>query len=61
MANYDIMIKSYEDLLANKPESCNVEAINLSINAMKIDTEQIDAVMETLRWLLDTYDVKKVL
>lgn len=96
MANYDIMIQSYEDLLANKPESCDVEAINLSINAMKtmngktedeicalfntgafndilkgyckkalenckFDTKQIDAVMETLRWLLDTYDVKKVL
>ena len=35
MANYDIMIQSYEDVLAKNPEKCDVEAMKLSINAMK--------------------------
>lgn len=35
MANYDIMIQSYEDILAKNPEKCDVEAMKLTISAMK--------------------------
>lgn len=35
MANYDILIKSYEDILEKKPDKCDVEAMKLSISAMK--------------------------
>lgn len=35
MANYDIMIQSYEDVLVKNLEKCDVEAMKLSINAMK--------------------------
>lgn len=35
MANYDILIKSYEDVLEKKSDKCDVEAMRLSINAMK--------------------------
>ena len=96
MANYDIFIKSYEDILKKKPEKCDVDAMKLSINAMKtlnnktddeiyaifntgafndilkgfckkalenrkFDKKQIDAVMDEIKWLLDTYSVKDVL
>lgn len=96
MANYDILIKSHEDILEKKPEKCDVEAIQLSINAMKMlnnktddeicaifstgafnnilkgyckkalenckfDKKQIDAVMDELKWLLDTSSIKDIL
>lgn len=96
MANYDIIIKSYEDILEKKPDKCDVEAMILSISAMKtlnnksddeicaifstgafndilkgyckkalenceFDKKHIDAVMDELKWLLDTYNAKQVL
>lgn len=96
MGNYDILIKSYEDVLEKKSDNCDVEAIKLSINAMKtlndktdneicalfstgafndilkgyckkalenckFDKKQIDAVMDELKWLLDTISVKDIL
>ena len=95
MANYDIMIKSYEDVLENRAEECDVEAIALSLNAYKIlnnksddeicaifgtgafnhilkgyckkalancefDKKQVDAVMDELKWLLDTCNAKQI-
>lgn len=96
MANYDILIKSYENVLEKKSDNGDVEAIKLSINAMKtlndktddeiyalfstgafidilkgyckkalinckFDKKQIDAVMDELKWLLDTLSAKEVL
>lgn len=96
MGNYDILIKSYENVLEKKSENGDVEAIKLSINAMKtlndktddeiyalfstgafndilkgyckkalgnckFDKKQIDAVMDELKWLLDTISVKDIL
>lgn len=96
MANYDILIKSYEDIWEKKPEQCDKEAMKLSINAMKtlnnktedeicaifstgafndilkgyckkalenceVGKKQIDAVMDELKWLLDTRSVKDIL
>ena len=42
MANYDLMIQSYENVLEQKPEKCDVEAIKLSINAMKTLNNKTD-------------------
>jgi len=96
MANYDILIKSYENVLEKKSDNGDVEAIKLSINAMKtlndktddeiyalfstgafndilkgyckkalenckFEKKQIDAVMNELKWLLDTSSVKDIL
>ena len=96
MANYDVMIKSYEHILVEKAENCDVEAITLSLNAFKtlnnksaeeifalfntgafndilkgyckkamenrkMDKEQINAVMDELKWLLDTCNAKQML
>lgn len=96
MANYDLMIQSYEDILAKKPDRCDVEAMKLSINAMKtlnnktddeicaifstgafnnilkgyckkalenceFDKKQVDDVIDELKWLLDTCNVKQIL
>ena len=96
MANYDILIKSYENVLEKKSDNGDVEAIKLSINAMKtlndktddeiyalfstgafndilkgyckkalenckLEKKQIDAVMDELKWLLDTRGAKEIL
>lgn len=96
MANYNLMIQSYEDILAKKTDKCDVEMIQLSINAMKtlnnktedeicaifdtgafndilkgyckkalenckFDKKQIDTVMDEIKWLLDTCNVKQIL
>lgn len=96
MTNYDLMIQSYENVLEQKPEKCDVEAMKLSINALKtlnnktddeiyaifstgafndilkgyckkalenceVDKKQIDAVIDELKWLLDTCSVKDML
>jgi len=96
MANYDILIKSYENVLEKKSDNGDVEAIKLSINAMKtlndktddeiyalfstgafndilkgyckkalenckLEKKQIDAVMDELKWLLDTRSAKEIL
>ena len=42
MANYDLMIQSYEDILTKKPDKCDVEAMKLSINAMKTLNNKTD-------------------
>lgn len=96
MANYDIMIQSYEELLKKRPENGNAETMMLSLNAYKtlnnksedeicaifgtgafnhilkgyckkamenckLEQKQIDAVMDQIKWLLDTCDIKQVL
>lgn len=96
MANYDLIIQSYEDILAKKSDRCDVDAMKCSINAMKtlnnktddeicaifstgafndilkgyckkalenckFDKKQIDAVMDEIKWLLDTYNAKQLL
>ena len=96
MANYDIVIKSYEQVLENKAKDCDVDAIALSINAYKtlnnksddeiyaifgtgafnhilkgyckkalenceFDKKTVDAVMDELKWLLDTCNAKQIL
>ncbi len=42
MANYDLTIQSYEDILAKKPDRCDVEAMKRSINAMKTLNSKTD-------------------
>lgn len=42
MANYDLMIQSYEDILAKKPDMCDAETVKLSLDALKTLNNKTD-------------------
>ena len=57
MANYDLMIQSYEDILANKPDKCDAETVKLSIDALKTlnNKQTMRSVLFSTPVLLMTY------